>query len=515
MRPLAWHTIVGGSRRYVDALLARLADRGRSRSSSRRRSRAIARDAAGVTIVADGREHRFDRVDRRDPRRHRARAARRADRRRAPRARRVPLQRATAPCCTPIARSCRAAPAAHAAWNYVADPRYRARRGHVLDDAAAGPARSRRTWSRSIRAASRAASLHEVDVRAPAVRSRRARRAGRARRGWAARTRTLRRRALRLRLSRGRHARRASRRAAPARRARGAEAARDVHSALYRGELVHARDDGTRAARFAIRSTWRRSISTSSPRSIASCGCSRTAARNLFAFHDRDYASRRRRARRPRRLRAARRARAPRTGCRAPHTTRLVTNLRAFGYVFNPVSFFLDYDAARRDRDRDRRGQQHVRRPPPLRARPARSASRSRGRVGFRHVRELFVSPFLHGERTYDFWFAAPLDGDRARDRDARHATDGPARVHRAVRRHAHAARPIARSRAAALRYPLMTAQVIGLIHWQALKLRLAGVPYRRPRADHRPIASVRSYARASPVFRDNVPADGRASHIR
>jgi uncharacterized protein len=40
----------------------------------------------------------------------------------------------------------------------------------------------------------------------------------------------------------------------------------------------------------------------------------------------------------------------------------------------------------------------------------------------------------------------------------------------------------------AALRYPLMTAQVIALIHLQALKLRLAGVPYRRPGPDHRPL---------------------------
>ncbi len=40
----------------------------------------------------------------------------------------------------------------------------------------------------------------------------------------------------------------------------------------------------------------------------------------------------------------------------------------------------------------------------------------------------------------------------------------------------------------AALRYPFMTARVIGLIHWQALKLRAAGVPYRRPAADHRPL---------------------------
>ena len=32
----------------------------------------------------------------------------------------------------------------------------------------------------------------------------------------------------------------------------------------------------------------------------------------------------------------------------------------------------------------------------------------------FRHVRELFVSPFLHGDATYDFTFDAPLDGDRS-----------------------------------------------------------------------------------------------------
>jgi uncharacterized protein len=41
-----------------------------------------------------------------------------------------------------------------------------------------------------------------------------------------------------------------------------------------------------------------------------------------------------------------------------------------------------------------------------------------------------------------------------------------------------------------ALRYPLMTLQVIGLIHFEALKLRLRGAPYRRPGADHRPVVS-------------------------
>lgn len=57
VRPLAWHTVVGGSRRYVDALLPRL------RCDLRLATpvRAIARDATGVTITAD-RDERFDHV---------------------------------------------------------------------------------------------------------------------------------------------------------------------------------------------------------------------------------------------------------------------------------------------------------------------------------------------------------------------------------------------------------------------------------------------------------------------
>lgn len=40
---------------------------------------------------------------------------------------------------------------------------------------------------------------------------------------------------------------------------------------------------------------------------------------------------------------------------------------------------------------------------------------------------------------------------------------------------------------AAAVRYHLMTAQVIELIHHEAIKMRLAGVLYRVPGPDHRP----------------------------
>lgn len=60
LRPLRWHTIVGGSRRYVDALVARLRATGRF---ALRLSTPVARIErhAGITVCA-GDEQRFDRV---------------------------------------------------------------------------------------------------------------------------------------------------------------------------------------------------------------------------------------------------------------------------------------------------------------------------------------------------------------------------------------------------------------------------------------------------------------------
>ena len=55
---LTWRTIVGGSRRYVDALLARLRATVRLAAPVAR----VARDGAGVTVVAGGAEHRADRA---------------------------------------------------------------------------------------------------------------------------------------------------------------------------------------------------------------------------------------------------------------------------------------------------------------------------------------------------------------------------------------------------------------------------------------------------------------------
>lgn len=58
VRPLAWHTVVGGSRTYVRRLLAT------SRFALQLATpvACIDRDARGVTVVVGGREHRHDRV---------------------------------------------------------------------------------------------------------------------------------------------------------------------------------------------------------------------------------------------------------------------------------------------------------------------------------------------------------------------------------------------------------------------------------------------------------------------
>jgi DUF1365 family protein len=258
-----------------------------------------------------------------------------------------------------------------------------------------------------------------------------------------------------------------------------------VHSALYRGELMHARHDAIAKRAFTY-GVYVASLDLDElPALDRSLRLFSYRRRNLFSFDDRDYAAT---------LSPTTRAAGSLTdtladlraanGLAVPHTTRLITNLRVAGYVFNPVSFFLDYDAAGSvigaiaevnntygGRLRYVLGPQH------------RIAE-----GGFRHVRELFVSPFLHGEATYDFHFDAPLDAAGVRiEMRVHHAEQRTLTARLTGTRMPLADRTLA---ATAVRYPLMTAQVIGLIHYEAIKMRLAGVPYRRPRADHRPLAT-------------------------
>jgi DUF1365 family protein len=251
-----------------------------------------------------------------------------------------------------------------------------------------------------------------------------------------------------------------------------------MSSALYRGSVTHARRD------VYARRTFRY------PLYVASLDLDELAAldrslrlfsynrRNLFALRDIDYEAG------AIGLAASHAALLAGNGLPAPATTRLVTNLRVAGYVFNPVSFFLGYDVrgdlqtAIAEVNNTYGGRRRYVLGPDQRL-PG-------PRVGFRHTRELFVSPFLHGPATYDFWFDTPLDGPRSTI--DMHVTDAADK--RILTARLEGDRQSLDDRAllsAALRYPLMTAQVIALIHLEALKLRFARVPYRRPGADHDP----------------------------
>ena len=182
-----------------------------------------------------------------------------------------------------------------------------------------------------------------------------------------------------------------------------------TRSALIRGELMHARHD-------EVRRTFTYPVYVAAidldelPALDRDLRLFSHGGRNLFALHDRDY----RATLAPATaapvadLRASLATLLAGNGLPAPHTTRLVTNLRVLGYVFNPVSFFLNYDAAGAlstvvaEVNNTYGGSlRYVLGP----------GERVAGeRIGFRHVRELYVSPFLHGPAHYDFWFDAPLD---------------------------------------------------------------------------------------------------------
>jgi DUF1365 family protein len=270
--------------------------------------------------------------------------------------------------------------------------------------------------------------------------------------------------------------------------------ARAFHSALYRGELMHARHDelAKRAFRYGVYMAvldldelpaLHRELRLFSHR-----------GRNVFSFDDRDYAatlSPSADVRDPD-LAASLAALRASNGLATPHTTRLVTNLRVAGYVFNPVSFFLDYDARGdltgviAEVNNTYGGRFRYVLGPAARL-PSERGERA---IGFRHTRELFVSPFLHGALTYDFWFDAPLDDPNLAIE--MHVSRGAGAARLFTARFSGSRTPLSDRAlaAAAVRYPFMTAQVIGLIHLEALKLRLRGVPYRRPGPDHRPLSS-------------------------
>ena len=162
------------------------------------------------------------------------------------------------------------------------------------------------------------------------------------------------------------------------------------------------------------------------------------------------------------------------TGNRPEGPIRLLTHLRYFGYVFNPISVYYCFapdservEALVAEVTNTPWGERHV-----YVVDPEPTADGGRLRADF--SKALHVSPFMTMDLDYRLSATAPgedLDVRMVAVRDGAAIFDAGLSLRR---------RPMTAGALAGVlvRYPFMTARVVAAIYWQALRLRLKGVPF-------------------------------------
>jgi hypothetical protein len=160
---------------------------------------------------------------------------------------------------------------------------------------------------------------------------------------------------------------------------------------------------------------------------------------------------------------------AQRTGTRPDGPVRLLTNLRCFGHLFNPVSFYYCFG-------RDERLQAVVARVTntPWGEQHDYVLPAGDGAIHERVDKAFHVSPFMAMDHEYELWLTAP-----AEELDVRIVSRQEGEVQfdagLALRRRPLHARALARTLA---RQPVPTLAVVGRIYANAFRLKRKGAPY-------------------------------------
>jgi DUF1365 family protein len=159
-----------------------------------------------------------------------------------------------------------------------------------------------------------------------------------------------------------------------------------------------------------------------------------------------------------------------RTGLRPTGPIRLLTQLRSFGFCFNPVSFYYCYDASGARVETVVAEITNT----PWNERHAYVLRGDNSALRFRLAKEFHVSPFMPMDLEYDWRFAPPGStlgvrmGNRRAGRVVFEAT-------LMLRRREITGRSLA---AALARQPAAAIQVLARIYWQALRLWLKRAPF-------------------------------------
>ena len=158
-----------------------------------------------------------------------------------------------------------------------------------------------------------------------------------------------------------------------------------------------------------------------------------------------------------------------RLGRRPRGPVRMLTQVRSFGYVFNPVTFYYCFGV---DDELEAVVAEITNTPWGERHRYVLRAEGGMARAKF--AKEFHVSPFMGMDHEYEWTFSAPGDELRvgmANRNDGERVFDVGLRLER---REWNAAA----LRAVAVRHPLMSVKILGAIYWQALRLRWKRTPF-------------------------------------